>query len=215
MGDAPAAADRRHAARRCTVDFGLSAPDLFRQPHRRPVRARHLLGREADRFARDDRSALARPRDRLDRHDPRRLLRRDAVDGFRPRARAARAPDVPAHHRRCDGRLHLLGGHGFRRDLRRGQQHRQPAQLVAGQLFRHFVGQYLRHSAGRADLARVRRAAVQADERLSARRGLRAQHGRQYPRLPRRAHPALERALRLRGCVRWADFIRRHCRSRS
>ena len=44
------------------------------------------------------------------------------------------APDVPAHHRRCDGRLHLLGGHGFRRDLRRGQQHRQPAQLVAGQL---------------------------------------------------------------------------------
>ena len=140
MGDAPAAADRRHAARRCAVDFGLSAPDLFRQPHRRPVRARHLLGREADRFARDDRSALARPRDRLDRHDPRRLLRRDAVDGFRPRARAARAPDVPAHHRRCDGRLHLLGGHGFRRDLRRGQQHRQPAQLVAGQLFRHFVG---------------------------------------------------------------------------
>ncbi len=39
-----------------------------------------------------------------------------------------------------------------------------------GSFFRHFVGQYLRHSAGRADLVRARRAAVQADERLSARR---------------------------------------------
>ena len=30
MGNASAAADRRHAARRRAVDFGLSAPDLFR-----------------------------------------------------------------------------------------------------------------------------------------------------------------------------------------
>ncbi len=102
-------------------------------------------------------------------------------------ALAQRVRRCPCSSSRCDGRLHLLGGHGFRRDLRRGQQHRQPAQLVTGSFSGISWDKYLRDGAGRADLARARRAAVQADERLSARRGLRAQHGRSIsaPSAPR------------------------------
>ena len=44
-------------------------------------------------------------------------------------------------HLRCDDRLYLLRHHRYRGGLCAGFQHRQPAQLVAGQLFRRDMGQ--------------------------------------------------------------------------
>ena len=66
---------------------------------------------------------------------------RDGGDGFRAGGGPAGAPDEHPCHLRHHDRLHLLGHHRHRRDLRAGLQHRQPPQLVDGQLFRHDVDQ--------------------------------------------------------------------------
>ena len=51
---------------------------------------------------------------------------------------------------------------------------------------------------------------LQADPRLSARRGLRAQHGRADQGVPRGAHPALQRVICLRDSLRGPHFVCRH-----
>jgi iron complex transport system permease protein len=50
----------------------------------------------------------------------------------------------------------------------------------------------------------------QADPRLSARRGLRAQHGRADQGVPRGAHPALQRVICLRDGLRRPHLVCRH-----
>ena len=69
-------------------------------------------------------------------------------------AMAGCCPPGAAHEHPCnlrrDDRLHLLCHHRVCGGLCAGQQHRQPAQLVAGQLFRHDVGQRAHGSAGGA-----------------------------------------------------------------
>ncbi len=61
-----------------------------------------------------------------------------AVCAGRGPARAA--DEHPCHLRRHD-RLYLLGRHRYCGGLCAGFQHREPAQLVDGQLFRHDLGQ--------------------------------------------------------------------------
>ena len=60
---------------------------------------------------------------------------------------APRAEDEHFGYLRRHDRLHLLGRHRYCRRLRAGFQHRQPAQLVDGQLLRHDLGQ-CRHGGG-------------------------------------------------------------------
>ena len=52
--------------------------------------------------------------------------------------------------------------------------------------------------------------AVQADQRVPARRGVCPQYGRQYRRVPRGADPAVERALGVCSGVCRTDLVRRH-----
>ncbi len=77
-----------------------------------------------------------------------------------------RAADEHSGHLRRHDWLHLLGGHGYCGGLCAGFQHRQPAQLVDGQLLRHDLGQCGHGGRHCAALPGGGVSAVQADGRL-------------------------------------------------
>lgn len=141
--------------------------------------------------------------------------RRDALDGPHPAHLAAGQSDEPSRRLRCDDRLHLLSADGFSRHVRGRFKHREPAQLVERLVFRHEVGKRDDDGLGVQDRADFDIFPLQADPRLPARRGLRAQHGRADQGVPRGAHPALQRVICLRDGLRRPHLVCRASRCRT
>ena len=113
LGHPPAAGAGGGHSGRGAVGVGVSAPDLFCQSHRRPLRAGHLLGGQADGFAGDDLFAQPGRYRRVHGADRGSFRGLHAVHGIHPAAVPAGEADEHAGYQRCDDRVHLLRRYRF------------------------------------------------------------------------------------------------------
>ena len=145
---------------------GYLLQTFFANPIAGPLRHGHFQRGKAGCRADDGCVFEPRPTDELADADSGGIRGRDGGHAVRAGRRAAGAEDEHTRHLRRHDRLHLLGHHRYCRRLRAGFQHREPAQLVDGQLFGHDVGQCGGGCSRRAALSGGGVSAVEADGRL-------------------------------------------------
>ena len=180
---------------------------LFCKPHCRAICYGRFQRRKAG--GGPDHGGVSGPRD-ADQlgHDDRGCL--CGCHGFHGLC-AGGGPAGAAHeysgHLRCDDRLYLLRHHRYRGGLCAGFQHRQSAQLVAGQLFRRDMGQCAGCGTGGAACAGGILSAFQAHGRLPDGRGVRPQRGRECQAFLGSAGAAIQPAGGLRHRLCGADLL--------
>ena len=119
----------------------LSAPDLFCQPHCGPVCHGHFQRCQAGRGPHHGDVPQSGALHQLGGAHHRRLCGCHGGDGLCAGCGPAGAADEHSGHLRRHDRLYLLCHHGHRGHFCAGLQHRQPPQLVHGQLFGRYLGQ--------------------------------------------------------------------------
>ena len=189
----------------------LSAPDLFCQPHCGPVCHGHFQRCQAGRGLHHGDVPQSGALHQLGGAHHRRLCGCHGGDGLCAGCGPAGAADEHSGHLRRHDRLYLLCHHGHRGYFCAGLQHRQPPQLVHGQLFGRYLGQCAGGGLCGAARAGSLVLPLQAHGGLPAGGKLRQKRGRGGAAVQHGAGASFQPAGGLRHGLCRADLLCGHC----